>query len=231
MTSYEARYEITSRALGYVGTQEGSSLHKFLIDQYNKIRPLPRYYEVQYTDAWCAAFVSAIAKLSNMLDIIPAECSCVEMIEGFKKLGSWQEDDSYRPQLGDILFYDWQDSGDGDCSGSADHVGIVTRCYANSFVVTEGNRSDMVQNIEVKQNARYIRGFGTPDYAGWAKRWNDSNSVNVEPSSWAAAAVAWGIQNQITDGKRLHQNCTREELITMLYRYHMKFYGGNHESK
>ena len=229
MTEYEARYEITSRALGYVGTQEGSTLHKFLIDQYNKIRPLPRAYEMKTTDPWCAAFVSAIAYMCDMLSIIPAECSCEEMIAGFRMMGCWYESDDYMPQLGDIIFYDWQDSGKGDDTGAADHVGIVTKVFEDSFVVTEGNYSDAVKNRELKKNARYIRGFGLPDYAAWAYRWNQANHETGEhPSSWAAAAVAWAYENGISDGLRLQQSITREEAITMIYRYHLNF-GGTHK--
>lgn len=223
MTEYEARNEITSRALSYVGVEEGSQLHHYLIDQYNKIKPLPRYYEVQYTDAWCATFVSAIAKLSNMLDIIPAECSCEYMIEGFRKLKRWREDENYKPQIGDICFYDWQDTGVGDDTGEADHVGIVTKVWENSFVVTEGNYSDMVKNRELRVNAQYLRGFGLPDFKGWTERYNESNAP--KPSSWAKEAVEWAKQNGISDGKRPQEKCTREEVETMLYRYHNKFGG------
>lgn len=229
MTNYEARYEIASRALGYVGTQEGSTLHKFLIDQYNKIRPLPRAFEMTTKEPWCAAFVSAIAYMCDMLSIIPAECSCQEMIAGFKMMGCWYESDDYMPEMGDIVFYDWQDSGKGDCTGGADHVGIVTKAYPDTgtFVVTEGNYSDSVKNRELHKNARYIRGFGLPDYTAWAERWNKNNQTE-KPSSWAAAAVAWAYENGISDGLRLQQNITREEAITMIYRYHLNF-GGEHK--
>ena len=39
-----------------------------------------------------------------------------------------------------------------------------------------------------------------------------------EPSSWSVDAVTWAVENNISDGMRLKENCTREEVLTMLYR-------------
>jgi len=228
MTEYEARILLAEHALAYVGVKEGSELHSLLVEKYNQIKPLPRYFEMTVDLPWCAMFVSVIAAMTNMLDIIPAECSCEYMIEGFRKLKRWREDENYKPQIGDICFYDWQDSGIGDDTGEADHVGIVTRVWESSFMVTEGNYSDAVKNRELKVNAQYLRGFGIPDFKGWAERYNESNAP--KPSSWAKDAVAWAVENGISDGKRLQQNASREEVLTFLYRYNNTF-GGKHESK
>lgn len=40
-----------------------------------------------------------------------------------------------------------------------------------------------------------------------------------KPSSWAIEAWDWAIKEGITDGKRPKDTTTREEIITMLYRY------------
>ena len=65
------------------------------------------------------------------------------MIQLFQKLGAWQENDAHVPQPGDVIFYDWDDSGVGDNTGWPDHVGIVESvncgtwasfsCHAPSF--------------------------------------------------------------------------------------------------
>lgn len=225
MTAYEARKILVDKALTFVGTTEGSLVHKWIINEYNKITPLPRGYKMQYTDAWCATFVSVCAKMSNMLDIIPAECGCPEMVRKFQAMGRWQERDDYRPALGDIAFYDWGKNPAGDNQGTPAHVGIVTAVYTDSFVITEGNRSDFVMNITVKVNDQNLRGFGLPDFARWLIDHGYTNiggdfPVNEEPSKWASAAWQWAKENGITDGTRPHDTCTREELATMLYRYH-----------
>ena len=65
-----------------------------------------------------ATFVSAVAVKLGYTDIIPTECGCGPMIELFKEMGCWKESDSRKPNAGDIIFYDWDDSGYGDdCSG------------------------------------------------------------------------------------------------------------------
>lgn len=225
MTAYEARKILVDKALTFVGTTEGSLVHKWIINEYNKITPLPRGYKMQYTDAWCATFVSVCAKMSNMLDIIPAECGCPEMVRKFQAMGRWQERDDYRPALGDIAFYDWGKNPTGDNQGTPAHVGIVTAVYTDSFVITEGNRSDAVRNITVKVNDQNLRGFGLPDFARWLIDHGYTNlggdfPVNEEPSKWARAAWQWAKENGITNGTRPHDTCTREELATMLYRYH-----------
>ena len=150
---------------GWVGRNEQDKSHKLIIDTYNSLRPLPRNYAVTYTDAWCAATVSAAAIEAGLTDIIPRECSCAKMIERFKAMGRWMERDDYVPLVGDIIFYDWQDSGKGDNTGAPDHVGVVEKVTDGVIAVIEGNYHDAVGRRNIKVNARYIRGYGLPDYA------------------------------------------------------------------
>ena len=76
MTENELRKKFVDNAVAFLGTNERDGSHRQIIDIYNSISPLPRNYKMTYTDPWCAAFVSVVAKLSKMLSIIPAECSC-----------------------------------------------------------------------------------------------------------------------------------------------------------
>jgi len=46
-----------------------------------------------------------------------------------------------------------------------------------------------------------------------------SPTIAEFPSSWAKEAVSWAQANLISDGTRLHDNVTREEVITMLHRF------------
>ena len=78
---------------------------------------LPRGYKLGYTEAWCAAFVSACAIKTGMADIIPQECGCGSMVRLFKQLDSWDESDARIPNPGDIIFFDWDDNGYGDNTG------------------------------------------------------------------------------------------------------------------
>lgn len=48
---------------------------------------------------------------------------------------------------------------------------------------------------------------------------NYSKELVNKPSKWAEKAVKWAKDNSISDCSRLRKNCTREEIITMLYRF------------
>ena len=160
-----SRQAVVDLALSKVGIKEGSAGHKAIIDKYNSQSPLPRGYKVKYTDAWCATFVSYLAVELGYTDIIPTECSCPKMIELAKQMGIWIEDDNYMPSEGDIVLYDWQDSGVGDNTGTPDHIGVVTKLLPFSTQVTEGNYKDAVGIRDLQYNGRYIRGFIVPKYS------------------------------------------------------------------
>ena len=158
------RQKYINAAASYIGCKESNGTHKQIIDIYNSHKPYARGFAMTYTTAWCAAFVTAMAIKCGLTDIIPKECSCNKMIELFKKLGSWQENDAYTPKPGDIIFYDWEDSGNGDNTGESDHVGIVESVNGSTITIIEGNYNDAVARRTLKVNGRYIRGYGVPKY-------------------------------------------------------------------
>ena len=158
------REAIVSEAISHIGVKEGTVLHHKIIDRYNSRKPLPRGYAVKYTDPWCATFISYLAIVMGYTDIIPVECGCPQMITIAKQMGIWVEDDSYVPKPGDIVLYDWQDSGSGDNTGTADHIGIVEKVVGNTETVIEGNYQDSVKRRELAVNGRYIRGYIVPRY-------------------------------------------------------------------
>lgn len=168
MTEKQLREKIVSIAVGWLGCKESDGTHKKIIDVYNSHKPLARGYAVKYTDAWCSTYASAVAIKAGLTDIIPTECGCEKHTELFKKMGAWVEDDSYTPKAGDYIFYDWQDSGVGDTKGYADHIGIVVSVSGTSMKIIEGNISNAVGYRNIKVNAKYIRGYGVPNYASKA---------------------------------------------------------------
>lgn len=175
MNEKELREMFVKKAISYVGVKEGSVQHKSIVDAYNKIVPLPSGYKLRYSDSWCAGFVSAIASMCGLIDIIPAECSCTRQIELWKKMGRWEEKDSYVPDVGDILYYSWKDSGQGDCTISSDHVGIVVSVSGNTMQIIEGNKNDAVEYRTMTVNGKFIRGYGRPNFA--------SKATSSKPSS------------------------------------------------
>lgn len=164
MTANELRQKLVATAKAYLGCKESDGSHRKIIDIYNGHKPLARSYKVKYTDAWCSTYVSAMSILCGMTTILPTECGCGKHIDLFKKLDSWVESDAYVPTAGDVIFYSWNDSGIGECSTGASHVGIVTSCDGRKITVIEGNISNSVGYRTLDVNGRYIRGYGVPKY-------------------------------------------------------------------
>lgn len=155
---------ILAQAKSWIGKTEKDGSFMEIIDVYNSHKPLARGYRMKYTDAWCATFISALAIKNKATDIIPTECGCEKQIELFKALGSWIEDESITPEVGDIIYYDWQDSGKGDNKGFSDHVGLVSDVKNGLITVIEGNYSNSVKCRSIAVNSRYIRGYARPKY-------------------------------------------------------------------
>lgn len=156
--------KVIAQAKAWIGKKEADGSFKTIIDTYNAHTPLARGYKVQYSDEWCATFVSAVAIKCGYTDIIPTECSCERMIALMKNKGIWKENENRVPSTGDIIFYDWDDNGTGDCKGTADHVGIVEKVSDNTITVIEGNKGEAVARRTIAVNGRYIRGYGVPKY-------------------------------------------------------------------
>ena len=159
-----SRSAIVKQMQGWIGATQGDALHKKIIDTYNSKKPLARGYKVSYTDAWCATTVSAAFIACGYTAIFPTECGCEAMINLCKTMGIWVENDAYVPMYGDVIFYDWDDTGKGDCTGRSDHVGVVEEAAGNLITVIEGNKSKMVGRRTLEVNGKYIRGYAVPKY-------------------------------------------------------------------
>ena len=168
MTENELRQKVASTALAWLGTREYSAKHQEMLGIYNSQSPLPRGTRMLASWPWCAAFVSTVSLQCGLRDIMPTECGCPGMVRLYQELGRWVEDDAYIPSPGDVVFYDWQDSGVGDNTGQPDHVGIVTAYDGQTMTIVEGNCDNAVNKRVLAVNDRFIRGFGIPDFASKA---------------------------------------------------------------
>ena len=160
----EKRLSLIQSAESWVGCSEADGTHEPIIDLYNSQEVLPMDYEVLYADSWCATFVTAAAMKAGLTDIIPPECGCQRQISLFQELGRWQEQDTYIPLPGDIIYYAWDEEPFGDCTGWADHVGIVVGTCWPFVKVIEGNKDDRVDYRIVSIWNPTIRGYGLPQY-------------------------------------------------------------------
>lgn len=159
-----SRQAMVAKMQSWIGKNEADGSFREVIDIYNSHTPRARGYKLQYSDEWCAGTVSAAAIATGNTDAVPLEVSCHYMIEGAKAKGIWVENDGYVPQGGDIILYDWQDSGAGDNTGNPDHVGVVEYTSGGVIHVIEGNKGRKVARRELSVNGRYIRGFIVPKY-------------------------------------------------------------------
>lgn len=189
MTEIEKRNKVCAQARAWLGRKEADGSNREIIDLYNKNR-LPGTYAMSYADPWCAAFVSAVGMACGLRDVILPHVNCDGMIASYKLADCWVEDDAYTPTPGDVIFYDWQDSGAGDNTGSSDHVGIVVDVRGEQITVIEGNKSDKVEYRTVTRNARYIRGYAVPKYASavGASSQNGSAAVILDKPEGAVTA-------------------------------------------
>lgn len=163
------RRAAVAQAEAYLGFNEADGTHKQIIDLYNSHEPLAMDYQLQDTDSWCAAFVSAVAIKQELTDIIPTECGCERQIGLWKSLGRWQESDDYVPNPGDLIYYDWNQTAKGDCTGWSDHVGMIVGVKWPFLKVIEGNKDDSVAYRIIPVGQVTVRGFGLPDYSGKAE--------------------------------------------------------------
>jgi hypothetical protein len=165
-----------SRAKSFLGVCEGTPRHKEIIMAYNSIKPLPRDYKVTTSDAWCAAFVSAVAQLTNFGNNFPYECSVQNMVNIATKNKMWVTDKT--PVVGWLCIYDWQKDG------HADHVGIVTKVNTKTIEVLEGNYKDSVRVRNIAKNAETIKGFIALKYSDTPKGSNETIAREVIDGKW-----------------------------------------------
>ena len=157
--------KLVDQARAWLGCKEADLSNKEIIDIYNHHEPVARGCKLGYRDPWCAAFVSACAIKTGMTDIIPTECGCGSMVKLLQKIDSWDESDDRIPNVGDIIFFDWDDSGYGDNKALPGHVGIVEHVSGSTITVIDGNnKDDAVDRRTIKINGRFIRGYGVPKY-------------------------------------------------------------------
>lgn len=146
----------------YLGTREGTVKHRKIVDMFNscKLKTFP----ISYSDAWCSAFISAMAIESDCTDIIPISANCDEMYKKGVVMGIAIPKDKWIPKIGDIVFYDW------NLNGELDHVGAVETIYKNIIHVLEGNKNDSVAYRDINYKNATITKIIRPRYKTFSKK-------------------------------------------------------------
>jgi len=132
--------------------------------------------------AWCAAFVAVVGRESGV--DVPWSMSCTAQRTAWQNKGLWHTDRDIK--VGDIVYYDW------DASGDCDHVGICTEIDGDTLQITEGNYGNFdnnatrVSNRYIKSSYRFICGYARPKFDNVAtstKRTDKTVSVNIKQLS------------------------------------------------
>lgn len=146
----------------YLGTREGTTKHRKIVDMFNscKLKTFP----ISYSDAWCSAFISAMAIESGCTDIIPISANCDEMYKKGVVMGIAIPKDKWIPKIGDIVFYDW------NLNGELDHVGVVETMSKNIIHVLEGNKNDSVSYRDINYKNATITKIIRPRYKTVSKK-------------------------------------------------------------
>lgn len=100
------------------------------------------HFNTSVTD-WCSYFVGYCADTVNIdLDEIKWSAACTPWIRNLKSIDKYRSADTYTPQRGNVIFFDYNGRTHHNATGYADHVGIVVEILDNNMItVICGNES------------------------------------------------------------------------------------------
>ncbi len=119
------------------------------------------WYGSPYGD-WCAMFASFCIHYAGVEDM-PLNWGCrtwIADLEPFDRYRPAQGEEPYSPEVGDLIFYDWE----GD--GLSDHVGLVAERIPETadaparLAAIEGNSARTVQSVTYDLDDPVILGYG-----------------------------------------------------------------------
>lgn len=149
-------------AISYLGTKDGS---KFIRD-YNARNGT----HLPDTAAWCAAFVSDIARMAKVpYESIPDFKGCVTGADYFRKCGRYvtkaNAPAGWQAPKGAVIFYEWDVGSTGTSRDDGeDHVGFVRYSQNGVSYTVEGNNGNAVSYDWWTTFAPEVAGYGIPLY-------------------------------------------------------------------
>lgn len=183
--------DVLNVARSWIGYSEANGKFKEILDVYNAHKPLARRYKIKPSDNWCDAFISACAIKANAVDLIGTEVGCEKHVEIFKSKGIWIEDGTIKPQVGDIIVFNWDENSQNN-NGFSDHIGIVEQQYGNTIICIEGNKGEKVDRRTIHVGWGYIRGFARPRYDEVGTPSGKVNKKSIDTVAKEVIQGAWG---------------------------------------
>ena len=154
--------KIIKKAISFLGVSEPTGDDQF-IKLYNELTGAGFSMSV----AWCAIFVTAIARLVGApTSLIPTFASCDAGVKWFKNKGRYEKakyyGGTYTPKRGDVIFYSSKHT-----QADSTHVGYVVSVSGSTIKAIEGNKNDAVGYRNINVSNKYIIGYGrVADFAG-----------------------------------------------------------------
>lgn len=209
----------------------------------------PHYYQGSKNGYdWCTIFVDwciymaadqdskAAQKAVYYTDVYGA--SCTYSVGYYKAAGKFYSN----PKPGDQIFF-------GSSTSSVNHTGLVEKVENGKVYTIEGNSGNQVRRREYWLSDSSIVGYGRPAYDGDSapapaptpapspapEQTSPSTGLppftDIEKGRFYYKAVLWAYANGIIEGTTAttfepDKPCTRAEIVTMLYRYHLREGGG-----
>ncbi len=209
--AYTQRDRIIDVALNEVGYTQQNGYNKYSEEFGNGYTAWCNYFVV-----WCAkqAGVSAEAVTGNG----SYGGNCTLYMQGLKNKGRFFENDgSYTPQKGDLVFYNSTKS-----TSASTHIGFVISATDSTVTTVEGNVSvNGTRGVAKNVRSRYsyvgnmiIIGFGVPAYSGEevphvTQKPKNTVQNNVEKKTSASP------KKELIDVKKFQTNASAEERIKL----------------
>lgn len=138
--------------LGYRASEEN-----FIVDEQGNRQGYTRYgawWRASYS-GWCAMYVSFCLNYAGVPESrVPWEANCSYWVRDLKERGLYDEAEGSEPEVGDLIFFDW------DEQGYAGHMGIVSAVEEGKVRVIEGNHLKPVCEREYDIDLPSICGYG-----------------------------------------------------------------------
>ena len=139
-----------------IGTGDGEIV-SVALSQVGNVGGEPYWSYMGFTSRvdWCACFVTWCANECGYIEsgVMPNFSWCETGVNWFKDRNQWL-DGGATPAPGDIIFFDWDNSGDPD------HVGIVERVEDGYIYIIEVNSGDAVCQNAFALTSSEIAGYG-----------------------------------------------------------------------
>lgn len=178
------------------------------------------WYGLPYGD-WCAMYVSFCLDFAQV-EGVPLDCAVNPWIDSLKNAEMYGEAGIYIPRAGDIIFFDYEQTGEPGIPVIADHVGLVTEVLlsedgqSGTITTIEGNVEDQVLSLTYDAKDPRIIGYGIlPENPLPQEQWQQLRDVTALVEQLPdAAEVQTAFDALNLQGDKLGFEALRQELIT-----------------